>query len=422
MSPQSSVTRRDFLGSVAATGAAWLVPSRPSTQMTGPPRAPDGRPLTAGLIGCGGRGRGAATDFLAAGDDLRITALADVFQDRLEEARRLLRDQGQDIPDSRCFVGFDAYQRLIGSGVDVVLQATPPHFRPEHFAAAVDAGKHCFLEKPVAVDGAGVQRVIAIAEKAASSGLSVMTGTQLRRDLVHMETRNRVLDGAIGDIVAIRAFRNQGALWHRKREPGWSDMEAMLRDWVNWTWLSGDCIVEMHIHHLDQVVWITGKMPVRALGMGGRARRATGDQYDFFSVDYAFDDGVHMHTTIRQVDGCANETEEILVGTRGTANLRGVIQDRRGQVIWQFAGEKNNPLVQEHVDFVSAIRAGKPVNQARDTALSTLMAIMGRDSAYSGQAVTLEEASRSTTRLGPVNYALGPVTIAADVPVPGRES
>jgi myo-inositol 2-dehydrogenase/D-chiro-inositol 1-dehydrogenase len=416
------VTRRDFLGAAAVTSASLLTP-RNAASATRIVQAPGGRPLEAGLIGCGGRGRGAAVNFLDAAPQVKVTALADVFDDRISEARQLLAKRGQEIPEARCFVGFDAYEKLLESGVDVVLQATPPHFRPAHFAAAVAAGKHCFLEKPLAVDATGVRSVMETAERAASRGLSVMTGTQMRRDRVRVETRQRVLDGQIGDIVALRAFRNQGALWHREREAGWSDMEAMIRDWVNWTWLSGDCLVEQFIHHIDQVLWVMGTPAMRAVGMGGRARRQTGDQYDFFSIDYTHENGVHLHATIRQIDGCANEQEEVIVGTRGIAELgTGVIRDLSGREIWQFRGEKNDPLIQEHADWIAAIRADKPVNQAKDTAVATLLTIIGRDSAYTGQAVAYDEALKVEDRLGPTEYAFGPVDIKPTVPVPGSEA
>jgi predicted dehydrogenase len=327
------------------------------------------------------------------------------------------------VPASRCFTGFDAYRALIAADVDVVLHCTPPHFRPAHFAAATAAGKHSFLEKPVAVDAAGVRAVLAAAKEAEKAKLAVVTGTQLRREASRIEVRNRVLDGAIGDIQAIRAFRNQGALWYRTRQAGWSDMEWMLRDWVNWNWLSGDHIVEQHIHHLDTMIWVMGRPPDKAVGMGGRARRATGDQYDFFSVDYAFDNGVHMHSTIRQVSGCANLRDETLVGTRGTASFdQAAIFDRDGKVVWKFQGEGNDALVQEHADWVTAIRTETPINTAPDTAVSTLVAIMGRDSAYSGKAVTYDAAMAADDRLGPETYALGPVQLPAEPPRPGQDS
>jgi predicted dehydrogenase len=261
-----------------------------------------------------------------------------------------------------------------------------------------------------------------VAERAASLGLSIVTGTQLRRELPRIEVWRRVRDGAIGDIRSLRAIRNQGALWYRVPQPGWSDMEYMIRDWVNWTWLSGDIIVEQHIHHLDAMLWVLGKTPVNAIGMGAHVRRRTGDQYDFFSIDYEFDNGVHMHSTIRQLNGCANVREEVLVGTKGSATLDGVIYDLAGKPVWTYQGPENNALVQEHVDWVTSIRTDRPVNTARETALATLIAIMGRDSAYTGKAVSWEELLASSARLGPSEYALGPVPLKPAAPVAGQDN
>ncbi len=424
----STLDRRDFIGLVAAAGAVPLLPGQLDRRTRNAPplatvQAPDGPVLKAGLIGCGGRGSGAAVNFLDAGPNLRITALADVFEDRVSNTRKLLNERrGQDIPASRAFVGFDAYQKLLETDVDIVINATPPHFRPAHFAAAVAAKKHCFLEKPLAVDAGGVRQVMETGRKAASLGLSVVTGTQMRRMLSRIETRKRVQGGAIGDIVTMRAFRNQGALWYRERQPAWSDMEYMIRDWVNWAWLSGDHIVEQHIHHLDSIYWVFGKPPSRAVGMGARMRRPTGDQYDFFSVDYLFPGEVHLHSTIRQISGCANERDEWIVGTKGIASLAGTITDPAGKPVWKYEGPEVDPIVQEHADLVKAIRTGQPANTTDETAISTLIAIIGRDSAYTGKLVNWDEAMQSSARLGPTTYAMGPVSLKAVAPVPGEDT
>ena len=361
--------------------------AQPARQTLGAPRAPDGKPLRAGLIGCGGRGRGAMINFLDAGPNLQLVALADVFPDRIAAAREeLKKDKGIDIADNRCYTGFDAFEKLIDSDVDVVLNCTPPHFRPAHFAACVEAGKHCFLEKPVGVDPVGVRSVLATAEKATSKGLAVMTGTQLRRELPRLEVRNRVLDGMIGDIRSVRAFRNQGALWYRPREANWSDMEYMIRDWVNWNWLSGDHIVEQHIHHLDAMLWVMGKAPVKAVGMGARMRRPQGDQYDFFSIDYTFDDGVHMHSTIRQIGGCANLRDETLVGTKGSASLdQGAIFDPSGQGAVEVQGRGQRRADPGARRFRVVDPLGLAGEHGEGHGDRDAVAIMGRESAYTGQ-------------------------------------
>jgi len=297
------LTRRGFIQTSVAAAAAALTVLR---VRAAPAAVPEGPPLKAGLVGCGGRGTGAAENILSSAPDIRITALADVFQDRLDSARKALSERGQEIPDSRCFVGFDAYKKLIATDVDIVLLATPPHFRSTHFAAAVEAKKHVFMEKPVAVDPAGVRSVLATGEKAKELGLSVVAGTQRRHKRSYIETYKRIADGAIGEIVAARCYWNQSQLWYKERDPKWSDMEWMIRDWVNWTWLSGDHIVEQHVHNIDVINWFTGKHPVKAVGMGARMRRVTGDQYDFFAIDFEFDGGLHLQSMCRQINGCAN--------------------------------------------------------------------------------------------------------------------
>ncbi len=437
MSDESNVSRRRFIGTVAVAGAVYAACSK-SQSAEWMEKAPDGKPLKAGLIGCGGRGTGAATDFLAAGPNLSIVALGDVFQDRLGDARKKIEEKGQKIPDDKCFVGFDAYQKVIDSGVDVILTATPPHFRPLHFAAAVEAGKHVFMEKPVAVDPVGIRSIIETAGKAKTKGLVVVTGTQRRHQPSYKQAFERISNGAIGEIVTARVLWNQGQLWYKERQQAWSDMEWLVRDWVNWVAMSGDHIVEQHVHNLDVACWFLGAYPVKAVGFGGRARRVTGDQYDFFSVDYEMPSGVHVHSMCRQIDGCANDVSEYIIGTNGWAQLNGgkdcVIFKKDGTVAWSFASsqeeaaqanpsapeKQKNPYRLEHVDFVNSIRSANPFNEAENTAKSTMMAIMGREAAYTGRAVTWDEMMKSPMRLGPTEYALGPAPIEVKIPIPGK--
>jgi len=384
-------------------------------------QAPDGPPLKAGVIGCGGRGSGAATDFLSAGPKLTIAALADVFSDRLEGLRaQLKKDKGIDVPQDRCFVGFDACEKLLETDVDVVILSTPPHFRPDHFRAAVRARKHVFMEKPVAVDPAGARSVIASAKKAAIGGLSVVTGTQRRHQASYRAAYERVANGALGEIVAARCTWNQGQLWFRERKPEWSDMEYMIRDWVNWSWLSGDHIVEQHVHNLDVIHWFTGKLPVKAVGVGARHRRVTGDQYDCFDVDFTYDGGLRLNSMCRQINGCANEVGELVVGTKGWTDCTSRIVGHDGKTLWTNSSEGDpSPYVHEHVDLVTSIRKGEPFNEAENTALSTLMAVMGRVAAYTGREVTWDEIMGSDLRLGPETYELGPLAWPTTPPVPG---
>lgn len=429
------MTRRDFIGlSTLAAGALFISCSQSSNAYTPPllDQAPDGPPLKAGLIGCGGRGTGAAIDFLTAGPNLTISALADVFEDRLNLCRESIRKEtGVEVPDENTFLGFDAYQKLIDSGVDIVMLATPPHFRPRQFEAAVAARKHVFMEKPVAVDPVGVRAVMATAQKARNLDLNVMTGTNMRHSRDIVATWQRVQDGAIGDIVSVTTIRNGGQLWYRTPKPDRSDMENMIRDWVNWCWLSGDHIVEQHIHRIDQVHWYTGQRPESAIGFGSRQRRVTGDQYDNFSIDYTLANGIHAHCATRQIDGCTNTYMMHFRGTKGYTNGQNTIWNPDGKVKWEYtyptdeSGKSTGRVAkeshaQEQIDMVTNIRNGEFRVDADETAISTMMAVMGRMSAYTGKEVTWDEVMSSDLRLGPTDYALGTVPEATgEVPVPG---
>ena len=396
-------------------------------------KAPGGKLLKAGLIGCGGRGTGAAINFIDAGPNLEIVALGDVFKDRLDQCRAEIKKQRNvEIADEKCFTGFDSYEKVIDSGVDIVLLCTPPHFRPVHVEAAIKSGKHVFMEKPCAVDPVGARSVLVSAARAKQNGQCIVSGTIRRVQKDFMETRRRVIDGEIGEIVSAHIIRNGGSLWVIKRKPGWSDMEYMLRNWANFCWLSGDHIVEQFIHEIDVMNWYIGKNPVKAIGWGGRQRRITGDQYDFFSVEYIYDNGMHTHCAARQISGCSNLTKQLIAGTRGYANAKGTLYNLKGEEIWNYKiPEKDapdqtwkvtDPYLQEHINLVAAIRSGKIINDAEAQVNSTLITIMGRMSAYSGKDVTWEEVMNSDLYLGPKTYVFGPVPgIPEAIPVIGIE-
>ena len=394
-----------------------------------PDKAIEGEPLKAGLIGCGRRGAGAVTDLLKAASGITVVALGDVFQDRIDEVRQLLKDKcNQEVAASNCFTGFDSYQKVLAADVDIVLLATPPAFRPLHFRAAVEAGKHAFLEKPVAVDPVGVRSVIATSKMAVAKGLSVITGTQRHHNRKYIEGYKQVRSGLIGEIVAADVCWNTGSHWLRMKDPKWTDMEWMLRDWGNWNWLSGDHIVEQHIHNLDVFNWFSGKKPLKAVGMGARQRRETGDQYDMFSVDYVYEGDVHVHSMCRQIDGCANNIFETIWGTKGVWLNDDGILDLEGNVLWQYDKEKEkaeftqtSPYVLEHVDWINHIRSKQPVCQAEESAVSTLTAIMGRISAYTGQEVTWDQLLTSELDLMPKDLTLRNLDLKTyPVPVPGK--
>jgi predicted dehydrogenase len=393
-----------------------------------PDKAKDGAPLKAGLIGCGRRGTGVAEDFLNAAPNVSITALGDVFYDRLSESRAILKEKfNQDIPDEKCFVGFDSYEKVIASGVDIVLLATPPVFRPVHFKAAVDAGKHAFLEKPVAVDPVGARSVIATSKQALSKGLVVITGTQRHHHRLYIEGYKQVQSGLIGEIVSANIYWNTGKHWLRTKEKQWTDIEWMIRDWGNWNWLSGDHIVEQHIHNIDVINWFLGKKPVRASGFGAHHRRSTGDQYDIFSIDFVYEDDIHVNSMCRQIDGCTGNISEVIRGTKGTWSSDGEIKDRKGNLVWKFDYEKEKAefkqtsgFVLEHVNLVNHIRDNNPISYAEATAISTLTAIMGRISAYTGEDVTWDQVMASDMNLLPADLAFKDVDMSQyKIPVPG---
>ncbi len=383
-------------------------------------QAPDGKVLKAGLIGCGGRGTGAAIDFLNAGPNLQIVALGDVFEDKMTACREILKkEKNVDVSDEHCFIGFDSYEKVIDAGIDVVLLCTPPHFRPAHLEAAVNAKKHIFMEKPIAVDPVGVRKALAAVKRSKALNLNIISGTIRRSQKDYMETHRRVLNGEIGEIVGANIIRNGGALWYRNRRPEWTDMEYMLRNWESFCWLSGDQIAEQFIHEIDVMNWYLGQHPVKAVGWGGRQRRVTGDQYDFFSIEYLYENGMRTHCATRIIDGCSNGKVEQINCSDGYADASGKLYDLKGNVVWEYPmPDENdtesewyvtNPFVQEHINLVTAIRTGNTINDGEDQALSTLVTIMGRMAAYTGKDITWDEVLNSDLYLGPQTYVMGKV-------------
>lgn len=395
-----------------------------------PDKAAPGREIKVGVIGCGGRGSGAIQNLFDAADGIRLTALGDVFPDRLEGLRKMAAEKlGQEVPDENCFIGFDAYQKVIDSGVDMIIDTTPPVFRPDHFKYAVQKGVHSFLEKPVAVDAKGYRTVMAAAKQAQAKGLCVVCGTQRHHQRPYVEAFRKIQEGYIGEITGGNVYWNQGMLWYRNREKGWSDMEWMIRDWVNWKWLSGDHIVEQHVHNIDVFLWMSGYKVAKATGFGARHRRITGDQYDQFSIDFEMENGVHLHSMCRQIDGCSNAVGEIIYGTKGSWNsFDHEIKDLDGNVVWKFDNEKaetefrqHNPYVLEHVDLVNHIRKGEPIDEATACAMSTLAGVMGRTAAYTGDTVSWDDMSQSEMDYLPEKLEIGPMDMSGyTVQVPGK--
>jgi Predicted dehydrogenases and related proteins len=380
-----NVSRRGFVKGLAVAGLA--LQAAPLWAQKKSAAAKPARKLKIGLVGCGGRGRGAMANLIEAapiaGAEVELVAVADVFEAATEKAGATF-----GVPAERRFHGFDAYRKVIEQPVDIVVLATPPNFRPVHFEAAVAAGKHCFIEKPVAVDPPGVRRMLAAGEVAKQKGLSVVAGAQRRYQANYLRNARAVHEGAIGKILGGTVMWNQDRLWYKPRLSGESDAHYLARNWVNFLEMSGDHIVEQHFHNLDVANWFIGRTPLSAVGFGGRVRRVTGNQYDFFSVDFDYGQGCHIHSQCRQIDGCYNRVGEMFTGAEGTVYADGKLEKfSKKKVKFREFTTHENGQVQEQVELLRSVLAEKPINDTRNVADSTLTAIMGRVSAYTGQLV-----------------------------------
>ncbi len=418
-------SRRGFLkGSTAAVVGGSLLASLGASRTA---HAAGDDTIKVALIGCGGRGTGAAMNAMNADDHVQITVLADAFPDRIQHCKDNLAPRigaKYAVTDENCFSGFDAYKSVMMTDVDVVLLATPPHFRPAQLAACIDAGKHVFCEKPVAVDGPGVRSVLETVKKAKEKDLSIVSGLCWRYDYGVRETMKRIFDGDIGDIVAIQENYLTGQLWHRGRKPEWSEMEYQMRNWLYFTWLSGDHIVEQHIHSLDKAVWLMGdKAPAKCFGLGGREQRTEaewGHIFDHFAVCYEWENGVKTFSYTRQMNGCSNDVEDYVIGTKGNAQiLRNEVNIGKGDMAWKYKGPKPSMYDVEHKELFAGLRKGEHINNGEYMSYSTLMAIMGREACYTGQEITFEQALNSEQRLGPKTYEWGDVEIPT-VAKPGK--
>ncbi len=431
-----AVSRRRFIqkSSIAVAGAVTSLRA-PFVHSASSGKGPE---FKIGLIGCGGRGTGAVLDAVGAATksiyptegyhtedvadgatvekkNIQVVALADLFDERLQRCHRNLAKLGLNVPAEQCFLGFEAYEKLLAHPeINYVILATPPHFRPLHLRAAIEAGKHVFMEKPAAVDVPGVKTVIEACKLAKEKNLGIAAGTQRRHSPNYRETIKRLQDGAIGEIVYAKCYWNGGQIWVIDREPDWSDMEWQLRNWNYFTWLSGDHIVEQHVHNLDVMNWVLGAHPVKAVsGLGGRqVRRGErhGHVFDHFAVEYEYPNGVTMFSQCRQINGCKNIVGELVVGSRGTSNCADRIDPKNGEA-WRYREPVGSAYRREHEHLIASIRAGEPINEAQAIAESTMTAIIGREAVYSGQEIEWDQAMQSTTRLGPETYELGPYEI-----------
>ncbi len=452
---QSTVSRRSFLSNAAIIGASGtlgagslftacsgggnnenkLTPLRPAGEVyipDLPDKAIDGKPIKAALIGCGSRGTGAAFNFLSAGDGLSIVACADIFKDRMDGCRKKLKEErNNEIADDMCFLGFDAFKKACEAPVDMVIIATPTLFHPEQVKYAIDQGKHVFCEKPAAIDAVGYRTYMMAVKQARTKGLCIVTGTQRHHQRGYVESYKRVQEGYIGRITSANVYWNQGIMNFARREPKWTDMEYMFRDFFSWNWLCGDHVIDQLVHNVDVFTWFSHLKPVRVIGMGSRLRRLTGDIYDNFSVDFEYEGGVHVHGMARQIDNCDNRVAEIIQGTKGSWNSldnKFTILDLDGKVIWQFDEEaartqykQHDAYVLEHINLVNHIRNGKVINIAETTAISSMACIMARESAYTGKAYTWDEMTQSDLNFMPAELTLGNVDMSKyeAIPLPG---
>ena len=439
MKRKADVSRRDFMRGAAMAGAAFG-----GLTILGATARGQAKVLKAGLVGCGSRGRGALMNHIEAagkaGVKVQITALADAYMHPLSipAAVTLLKEKaGQEVPESHQFVGFDAYKKLIDSGVDIVLLATPPVFRPVQFAAAVAAGKHVFMEKPVAVDPVGCQAVIAAGAAATEKKLSVVAGTQRRHDFRYLQTYELVKAGAVGQIMGGAVWWCGTQLWSKPREQAWGPREYMVKNWINFVEMSGDHIVEQHVHNIDVANWFLGTPPWLAVGFGGRMRRKTGNQFDFFSVDYQYKIGeggtqrCHIHSMSRQINGCWGREAEELIGEAGYASGTRIRRyDKKKPEKPDIQGDRN-PYVQEHIDLLKSILGqAEPLNETAHVVESTLTGIMGRISAYTGEAVRYSDIAEPDGRFGKLACKPGPLDFEAGeveapkegvTPIPGND-
>ncbi len=423
------ITRRDFTKAGAATAVGAAVAMRFGRLR--PTFAAGTDEIRVGLIGCGGRGTGAAGQALKAGKGIKLVAMSDAFKDHLDNSLARLKKDSEiapniDVPPERQFVGLDGFQKLLAVGeINYVIIATPPGFKAEQIRASVEAGKHTFTEKPMCVDGPTTRSCLESYDLANKKGLAIGVGLQRRHQKSYLEAMKRIHGGQIGELLAGRSYWNQGSLWMKPRQPTWSDLEWQMRNWLYFTWLSGDHIVEQHIHNIDVVNWAFQKNPVAAVAMGGRQQRtdpAYGHIFDHFAVDFEYPNDTHVMSMCRQMPGCANDVTEHVVGTKGRADLSNKknLDLTIGKKKWAYDGSNDtDPYLQEHIDLIAAIRKGKPYNELKWATESNLTAIMGRMAAYTGKKVTWEQALNSKESLVPAKLSFNEKLKTPPVPTPG---
>jgi myo-inositol 2-dehydrogenase / D-chiro-inositol 1-dehydrogenase len=401
----SHPTRREFLKTTSAAALAGAVVSGFPAVLRG---APDTRKITIGLVGCGGRGTGAVADAMHADPNVVLTTMGDLFDEKLQPALKILKTQfGEriDVAPERCFLGLDAYRKVLETDIDMVLLAAPGGFRSVHLKAAIEAGKHVFCEKPMAIDGPGLRAVIESVELAKKKNLAIRAGLNLRFDPPMREGMKRIHDGAIGDVVSIYTIRTGGTLISKftgERKPEWNDLEWQLRNWANFNWLSGDWMMEVAIHTIDKIAWAMRDVPpAKVVASGGRQIPSYGNVYDHFDVAYEWDNGVIATHKFRAQDPSWKEHRDVIFGTKGQCTLGWSAAAIAGETNWRYEGPKPNSHQIEHEELFADLRAGRIPNDGDRMVKSTLMAMMGRMSAYTGQLLTWDQAMNSQERLMP---------------------
>jgi myo-inositol 2-dehydrogenase/D-chiro-inositol 1-dehydrogenase len=396
MNDTKKPSRRDFLkGSAAAVAGASLAGGLSVARNAHAAYADD--TIRVALIGCGGRGKGAAVDCLNVPDSVKLVAVADVFEERVVDARNAVKERHPDkldIPDDRMFIGLDAYRNAIDCGVDLVIMATPPGVRPPQYKAAVEAGKHVFTEKPLCTDAAGFRILMEANKLADQKGLKVGVGLQRHHQPNYQETVKRIRDGAIGQIMFLRCYWNMGNIWTKPRKNGDTELAYQLRNWQYFYYFGGDHITEQHVHNLDVCNWVMNGHPAEANGMGGRQGRDRfpdmGQIYDHHFVEYTFAGGVKMFSQCRQMPDCWNQVAEFAHGTKGEADCAGEIKVG-GKTTWKYEGENVNGWAREHVDLLAAIRNGEKYHEGWYGATSSMTSVLGRVASYSGKVVNWDE-------------------------------
>lgn len=425
MPNKKTSNRRNFLSTSAAVAAGGVLAANTSTAFGGFHTSSDDT-IKVGLIGCGGRGTGAAINACNADPNVRITALADAFKDRVDSCHETLTrkiKERMNVGENK-FAGFENFQNLIDSDVDVVILATPPYFRPGHIEACVEAGKHVFCEKPVGVDVPGVKRVLKSCQVAKEKGLSIVSGLCWRYDLGVVATMEKIQEGAIGEILSFQENYLTGELWHRGDNDAWSDLEYQMRNWLYFNWLSGDHPAEQHIHSLDKAAWLMGdEAPARVYSLGGRQRRTQeqyGNVYDHFATVFEWKNGVKCHSYCRQQAGCYTDVEDYVIGTKGHARVlkHEVVNPDEN---WRYKGPKPSMYDVEHQHLFKSIRDAEPINDGDYMCNSTLMALCARDAAYTGKRIEWKDYMASEVVLGPEKLAWGDYK-PAEVPIPGDKA